>query len=406
MKRIVCLLLFTFLLISGCSKVLHREINEESVPSSKNGVVSYESSKYSNDFFVQRQDDQLLLKGEPIQLQAINFDNLTWYQETHLDGKPVFLLHHTEEDYDQIQSLGFNSIRYFIRWQDLFVDPVTCEKQEEGWKWLDQNISWAKERGIFLILDFHCPYGGFGTQGADTWPIWTDEAVQNSFLTMWKIIAETCSNETSIAAYDLMNEPTLSREGKSQYIELLESVISVIREEDPNHVIIVEAAVGIEGDEASFSKPTWVEVSDQNIMYSFHFYEPIRFTHQLNESESEKLQYPCDEFTQEDLRIALNKFIEEPFLKKYPLFLGEFGCNDWSEGSGSEQWITDVYTLCEEKSIHTALFVYRSFEDVSEKDEYSFAIRRVYLQADTESGTEESDNLRLLQIFPRIFACD
>ena len=205
-------------------------------------------------------------------------------------------------------------------------------------------------------------------------------------------------SEISIAGYDLMNEPSLPVKGRSDYEKLLEDVISAIREEDMNHVLIVEAAVGIEGDEESYSRPTWVKVSDENVMYSFHFYEPVCFSHKIAENASDVYQYPSNEFSQDDLKIAFENFTDEDFLEKYPLFLGEFGCNDWNEGSGSEQWVSDVYRLCFEKNIHTALFAYRSFEDISEKDGYSFAISRIYLQADTPSGTEEEENSRLIEI--------
>lgn len=403
MKRIFCFLIVAVLLLSGCLA------NTKTPNSSWERSSSLEREKASivdvnptEQHFIVRQENELWLSGQTVQLQAINFDNLTWYQEMHLDGTPVFLFHHTEADYDQIQSLGFNTIRYFVRWQDLFTDPNTFEKQEEGWKWLDQNISWAKERGMFLILDFHCPYGAFGTPGDGTWPIWTDAAVQNSFVQMWQIIAEVYGNETSIAAYDLMNEPSLPVDGKKDYEELMETVISAIREKDVNHVLIVEAAVGIERDEASYSRPTWVKVSDENVMYSFHFYKPIYFSHQTEETSSDEQLYPNEDFSQEDLSIAFKKFTDDAFLNSYPILLGEFGCDDWNEGVGSEQWITDVYRLCSERNIHTALFAYRSFEDISEKDEYSFAISRLYLQANTESGTQEDENKKLLTLLPAL----
>ena len=188
MKRILCVVALAGLLLSGCSTSNRNDSKQDGTSSTDEMEVALTKANPTNEYFITREGDHLQLNSADIELQAINFDNLTWYQETHMDGTPVYLFHHTEEDYDRIQSLGFNTVRYFIRWQDLFSDPVTCEKQEEGWEWLDQNISWAKERGMFLILDFHCPYGGFGTTGDGTWPIWIDENVRNSFIQMWRIL--------------------------------------------------------------------------------------------------------------------------------------------------------------------------------------------------------------------------
>lgn len=137
----------------------------------------------------------------------------------------------------------------------------------------------GKKRNIYLILDFHCPYGAFGTQSQGTWPIWTNSDVQNAFVSTWKEIAEKYKNETIVAGYDLMNEPALPVDGKQEYANLMQKTINKIREVDPNHLLIVEAAVGIEGDDKSWTRPTWVKVEEENIMYSFHFYDPLTYTH-------------------------------------------------------------------------------------------------------------------------------
>ena len=40
-----------------------------------------------------------------------------------------------------------------------------------------------------------------------------------------------------------------------------------------------------------------------------------------------------------------------------------------------------MYEICAEEGIHTALFAYRSFEVFEDKDDYSFAISRMYTGA-------------------------
>lgn len=347
--------------------------------------------------YIHREGTRLIQKDSAVSLNAINFDNLTWYSETKMeDGTPVFMLHHSEKDYDTVREMGFNSIRYFIRWQDLYSDSIKLEKYDAGWKWLDQNIEWARQRNISLIIDFHCPYGGFGTTGEGTWPVWKDERIQSAYISAWKEIAQKYKNEVVIAGYDLMNEPSLPKDGERQYGDLLQKTISAIRKEDPYHLLIIEAAVGVEGKEDSWTRPTWVQVLDQNVMYSFHFYDPLTFTHNGAGIPVEERSYPDSEYAKEDLKQAFQEFKSEPFLKEYPLFLGEFGCNDWTEGSGAAQWISDVYKLCKENGIHTAFFTYRSFDDFKNKSDFSFAISRMYYNADTESGTEEYINNDIL----------
>lgn len=385
MKKATCIFILVIMFFTSCGE---RSGNVSVSEDNLSNIITKTSEEY-----VQREGNQLLQNNKTVSLQAINFDNLTWYSETEMDdGTPVFMLHHDEKDYDTVKTLGFNSIRYFIRWQDLYSDPVKLKKYDAGWRWLYQNIEWARERNISLILDFHCPYGAFGTKENGTWPIWKDEKIRSAYVSAWKEIAHKYKNEIVIAGYDLMNEPSLPADGEKIYHDLMQDTISAIREEDPYHLLIVEAAVGVDGDAESWLRPTWVQVSDKNVMYSFHFYDPLTFTHNGLDIPAEEVNYPDSKYTQEDLTEAFNEFIDKPFLKDYPLFLGEFGCNDWTENSGSAQWILDVYKLCEENNIHTSLFAYRSFENYNNKSEFSFAISRIYYNADTESGTEEYIN--------------
>ena len=78
------------------------------------------------------------------------------YGHNHLGGTDrgvnYALVHTTESDYQKIKSLGFNSVRFCLSYQ-FFQD-------NRGFDLIDQNITWAKEYGISLILDMHVPNGG------------------------------------------------------------------------------------------------------------------------------------------------------------------------------------------------------------------------------------------------------
>lgn len=365
---------------------------------SKSATNKQEAQSQNVEAYLHANGSILEQNNEPVILKAINFDNLTWFSENGKldDGTYVFSLHHNETDYDTVKEMGFNSIRYFIRWQDLFQNAETLKKNEAGWEWLNQNIQWAKERNISLILDFHCPKGGFGTKGSGAWPIWKKEKLQKAYIEAWQEIAQTYNDEVTIAGYDLMNEPSLARNGIEQYQQIMQDTVDAIREVDGNHIIIVESAVGVDGDMESYEKPTWVQVKDDNLMYSFHFYDPLSFTHN-DPSLDSKLIYPNKEYTKEVLAKKFEQCINEPFLMENPILLGEFGCNDWSEDSGAMQWIQDVYELCEQKNVHTALFAYRSFEDYKEKDNFSFGISRMYYNAESKSGIVEEKNEELVE---------
>ena len=389
-KFAVCVLLAAVLLLGSCAGPLFPEsrTSEESAAD----MTAADLSGADAEAYVHREQNLLFRDGEEVMLRAVNFDNLTWYSDPAAGGGLFCKLHHDEEDFETVSGLGFNSVRFFLKWDDLYTDAACSVRREAGWEWLRENIAWAKANNIYLILDFHCPYGGFGSTDEGVWSIWTEEDARKAFLRAWTDIARFCAAETIVAGYDLMNEPSLPARGEEIYRGLLTDAIEAIRGEDPYHLVIVEAAVGIDGVAESWLRPNWVTVEEDNLMYSFHFYEPLGFTHASPEGAAGAMKYPSDSFDREDMLAAIEDCIGEGFLKEYPIFLGEFGCSDWTPDSGSEDWIRDVYEICSGKGIHTALFAYRSFEVFADKDDFSFAISRMYTGAPDCEGVEEESN--------------
>ena len=389
-KYVVCLLLTAALLLGSCAGPLSPG-NQSPVESTAE-MTAADLSGADAESYVHREQNLLFRDGEEVMLRAVNFDNLTWYSDSYAGEELFCTLHHDEEDFEKVSGLGFNAVRFFLKWDDLYTDADCSVRKAAGWEWLGQNMDWAKENDVYLILDFHCPYGGFGSTDDGVWDIWTEEDARKAFLRAWTDIARFCAAETIVAGYDLMNEPSLPADGEEMYRGLLSDAIEAIRGVDPFHLVIVEAAVGIDGVAESWLRPNWVTVEERNLMYSFHFYEPLGFTHASPGGELSALTYPSDSFDREDMLAAIDDCIGEGFLKEYPILLGEFGCSDWTPGSGSEDWIRDVYEICAGKGIHTALFAYRSFEVFADKDDYSFAISRMYTGAPDGEGVEEESN--------------
>ena len=51
--------------------------------------------------------------------------------------------------------MGFNSVRFAFD-GDWYVDD-----RDVFWEWLDQNVAWARQHDLRLVLDLHTPIGGF-----------------------------------------------------------------------------------------------------------------------------------------------------------------------------------------------------------------------------------------------------
>ncbi|MBN2442686.1 MAG: cellulase family glycosylhydrolase, partial [Spirochaetales bacterium] len=212
----------------------------------------------------------------PVYLKGVCFGNEVWTHDA------IYTLDHSELDFPRVRDMGMNTIRFYMHYRYFEDDDKPYIYKQSGWDWLDQNVGWAKEYGLFLILNIHIPQGGFQSMGGGT-ALWDVPENQNRLAALWKAIAQRYAYEPAIAGYDLLNEPVVSV-GVEQWKSLAQRLVDEIRTVDTNHLLIVEQLAGIAGDWTAAADPeyAWFLVDDpyQNIMYDFHFYEPVDYSHQ------------------------------------------------------------------------------------------------------------------------------
>jgi len=166
-----------------------------------------------------------------------------------------------------------NVVRFNLSYRVFENDQRSFVYEQAGWDWLDQNIAWAKQAGIYLIVDMHVPQGGYQGGTEDGLALWKDRINQERLKALWRAIAARYQNETQIAAWDLLNEATPP--DPMSWPILAAEIAEEIRSVDRNHLLIVEQALST-GD-AAF--PLFL-LNDGNVMYDFHYYYPDEYTHQ------------------------------------------------------------------------------------------------------------------------------
>ena len=229
--------------------------------------------------FVHTQGRELVVgvDEEPIFLRGINFSNYTW-DMTHEELLSV--RHHEREDYFRVAELGMNVVRFNLSTYHFEDRTQPYTYLEDGWDWLDQEIAWAKEVGVYLILNIHFAPGMSADSEVDFWqtPEYMDRTVE-----VWRQIARRYRNEPTIAGYDLFNEP--EPPDVATWDAFVDAMVAAIREEDSHHLLILEGIHSLNdgtGEWLPVENP-YVSVDDDNYMYDFHFYLPFEFTHQKME---------------------------------------------------------------------------------------------------------------------------
>nr|MCU0354695.1 glycoside hydrolase family 5 protein [Cytophagales bacterium] len=109
--------------------------------------------------------------------------------------------------------------------------------------------------------------------------LWNEVENQNRLVALWKEIARRYANEPMIAGYDLVNEPQPTQ-SLEQWRGLAQRITDAIREVDKNHVVIVEKALSVNRNFNLDENLNFPDIRDDNLMYTFHIYDPIEYTHQ------------------------------------------------------------------------------------------------------------------------------
>ncbi len=277
------------------------------VTSSKVSNISSNFDGYSG--FLRRSDAKIVDKnGKEYVIKAINFgNNAMGYPKT---SSGIVNMHHTEESYKELADMGFNSVRFLINYNLFEDDSAPYKYKQSGFDWIDQNIEWAKKYGIRLILDMHCPQGGYQSWDRSNYKfeglaegdaLWTNKENQKRLAALWEEIAKHYKDEPVIIGYGILNEPMVavkdiySSDDNSVkysaavdlYQNLINDITESIRSVNTNQIIFVQALYAVKN--LNNNTENWVTVNenknflfadDDNVVYEFHFYGPQKFTHQ------------------------------------------------------------------------------------------------------------------------------
>ena len=177
-----------------------------------------------------------------------------------------------EKDFEKIASWGFDHIRLPFDYEILENKENPFVFNERAFKYLDNAVLWSKKYGISLLLDMHSAPGfSFGSYEVST--LFKNRSQQEIYIKLWETIALRYKNEKHIA-FDLLNELVLP--SPEPWNKLVRECIASIRKIDTERLLIFG---GINYNSIFTLKDIEVQ-DDENIAYTFHFYEPIIFTHQ------------------------------------------------------------------------------------------------------------------------------
>lgn len=285
----------------------------------------------------------------------------------------------TEEDVQYIASLGMDHIR--LGFDQIVVEGSPYVYREEIFSHIDHFIGWCEKYDLNIVLNLHKAVGNYCdiVEGVH---LLDDEELQNRFVALWLAFEKRYAHKDKIA-FELLNE--VLDVDPEKWNKLAARTVAELRRRSKNRPIVI-------GSTCWNSPDTLKDLrlyDDENVIYTFHMYSPVEFTHQrgvLNPNNlyyNRKMPYPCDieryrnfgevVFNDPDTyrgveRMdiqALRGFMKGAvdFVKNHPdkiLWCGEFGTIRHADVTWRENWMRDVITVLKENEIPYCVWNYLS----------------------------------------------
>lgn len=149
----------------------------------------------------------------------------------------------TAEDFRRVRELGLNHVRVPFGYWLLEDDAAPGKYLATGWAWLDRVVTWSEQAGIYCVLDLHGAPGGqsdaehTGQKGRNA--LWRDPKLIKRTTDLWEAIARRYKGRSSIAAFDLLNEP-MGAPGNEPIATIQLALAEAVHRGDPQRIVILE----------------------------------------------------------------------------------------------------------------------------------------------------------------------
>ncbi|HEX3019133.1 MAG TPA: cellulase family glycosylhydrolase [Chitinispirillaceae bacterium] len=243
---------------------------------------------------------------------------------------------------------------------------------------LDQAVRWAYEAQLSMIIDLHeCPGHDFAESiNTPVQLLFADLSYQKKTEKIWACLSERFSDYNHLY-YEVLNEPVAPT--ARIWNDIKDKLCKNIRKYAARTPIIVGSNMW--NWPSTYSDITPVDLD--NMIYCFHFYEPLLFTHQfapwMNEPEIKQNRTYPDDYGKGFIRkygLVLSagvwdrdRFVKEiapvaAFGKKYdvPVICNEFGVYAPVPMQYQLRWLEDLLSVCKDMDIGFSYWNYKNLD--------------------------------------------
>ena len=276
------------------------------------------------------------------------------YSAERLDG---FV---TEPDFERIARWGFDHVRLPIDYN--VIQNEDGSMKEDGLRRIDRALTLCGKYGLRAVLDLHKTQGFSFDAAEGEEGFFASEKYQAFFYAVWECFAARYGAMHERVAFELLNEVT-----EEAYLPAWKRIsaecIRRIRALAPQTVILLgsyhhNSAKTLEALDAP---------QDERVLYNFHCYEPIEFTHQgAHWMESLKDRRGI---SAEDCGVSerfFEDFLASAFAKAEregaELYCGEYGVIDVVPPEEALKWFRALHAVLERHGVSRAVWSYKQMD--------------------------------------------
>ncbi len=286
----------------------------------------------------------LLFAGSDLSAQSVAHDrcqslgkgmNVSNWLEEYWNADWPNPTKYTKQHFEAMHLAGIESVRLPINFHAV-VDTITPYAVDTGhlvFDLVDSVITWTDELDMKLLIDNH--HGWFLDD--DTW-----RTELPRFSHMWAVVANKYKHlDPDRVIFELLNEPLLGFHRDSLVI-MYKDAIDSIRVYTTDHSIVLSPQWA--GTAMMFSEFEPIE-GDTNLIYTWHTYDPLNFTHQgltwHNPYFPSGTEFPSADttITETWFYTGWERVLDWKETYGLPMFLGEFGLSNHCDSVSVCNWL-------------------------------------------------------------------